>query len=75
MPRDLDEKRQAEMKRQHAIEEAVQAADRIIMEASDGSNEETNYLTGMVALQFVRKAVHPHDARLLAKDMGASWAG
>jgi len=38
-----------------AIAKAVEAADRIIMEASDGSVEETNYITAKVLEAFTLK--------------------
>jgi len=59
-----------EVKRQRAIEKAVQAADQIILEASDGSCEETDYLTGEVAFRFLGKTISPFRNRLLKKDLG-----
>jgi hypothetical protein len=44
-----------DIRRQRAIEKAVDAADRIILEASDGTVEETNLLTARVMLQFAGK--------------------
>ena len=41
--------------REKAVELAVQTADSIILEASDGSVEDTDYLTVAVALRFVEK--------------------
>lgn len=43
-------------RRQKIIEMAAETADRIIMEHSNGSVEETDYLTSSVALKFVSKA-------------------
>lgn len=40
-----------------AIERAVEAADRIILDASDGSAEETLYLTTELAKAFIEKVV------------------
>lgn len=40
---------------QKTIEAAVSLADRVILEASDGSVEETDYLTSEVAFKFVEK--------------------
>jgi hypothetical protein len=40
---------------QHAVEAAVQAGDAIILAASDGSVEETNWLTGQIAGKFAEK--------------------
>lgn len=39
------------------------------MDGSDGSEEETNYLTAMVAEEFVKKSVSPFASRLLRKDI------
>jgi KTSC domain len=44
-----------EYKRQKAVERAVSAADRIILDASDGTVEETNFLTSQVAQKFAEK--------------------
>lgn len=44
-----------EARREQAVRNAVMAADRIILDASDGSVEEINYLTGQVALRFAEK--------------------
>ncbi len=41
--------------RHEAVRQAVAAADRIILDASDGSAEETNWLTSQVALEMVKK--------------------
>lgn len=38
-----------------AVAKAVQAADRIILEASDGTVEETEYLTMQVMSRFAEK--------------------
>lgn len=55
--------------RQRLVEMAVEAADEIILDGSDGSNEETNYLTGKVAEAFVRKTVIPYGQELLKIDL------
>lgn len=65
----VDTQQEREYKRQQAIDEAVLAADRIILNASDGSLEETNYLTAQVAKRFVDKATHPIDMALLQRDL------
>lgn len=44
-------------KRVQAVQQAVETADRIILEASDGSKEETDYLTAMVAEAWMKKAL------------------
>ncbi|MDP3995774.1 MAG: hypothetical protein Q8P74_00805 [bacterium] len=58
-----------EYKRDKIIDDAVNAADRIILDGSDGTNEETNYLTGMVAKRFMEKAMIPFHAAIQKKDM------
>ena len=50
------------------IEKAVEAADRIILDSSDGSEEETNYLTAEVAKKLMEKAMNPFARDLLFKD-------
>jgi hypothetical protein len=42
-------------RRERAVNDAVRAADRIILEASRGTVEETNYLTCEVAHAFIAK--------------------
>ena len=44
-------------KRAQAVRQAVEAADRIIMEASDGSVQETDYLTALLAEEWMKKAL------------------
>jgi len=44
-----------EARRHDVIDRAVSAADHIILEGSDGSTEETDWLTGEVAARFVEK--------------------
>lgn len=56
-------------RRKKIIEDAVDAADRIIIDGSDGSVEETDYLTGEVARKFMEKALHPFSRDLLSKDI------
>ncbi len=51
----LEEREQRERERYQIICNAVQAADRIILDGSDGSVEETNWLTSEVAKRFVEK--------------------
>lgn len=59
-------------KRNETIEKAVKAADKIIIDSSDGSEEETNYLTAEVAERLMQKALRPFSAALLKKDMDAT---
>lgn len=47
------------------VEAAVEAADRIIMEGSDGSVEETDFLTATVALRFDQKVHQAVQSKLL----------
>ena len=56
-------------RRNKIIEDAVNAADRTILDGSDGSVEETDYLTGEVARKFMEKALHPFSRDLLSKDI------
>ena len=64
-----EDREKREHERREIITKAVEAADRIIMEGSDGSIEETNYLTADVASIMVTKAVHPYYSVLLQKDL------
>lgn len=47
----------------------VELADSALMQASDGSCEETNYLTARVAEEFLRKVTGPTRSALLKYDM------
>ena len=58
-----------DFRRNKIVEDAVHAADRIILDGSDGSVEETDYLTGEVARKFMEKALHPFSRDLLSKDI------
>lgn len=61
---------QAEEAREQAVVEAAdRAADRIIMEGSDGSVEMTNYLTSQVALRMMGRALQPFSAAILRKQI------
>ena len=55
-------------RRNEIIRKAIDAADRIILDGSDGSNEETNYLTAMVAQGFFHKAILPMQSAIQKKD-------
>ncbi|MDD5569111.1 MAG: hypothetical protein PHG23_01710 [Candidatus Pacebacteria bacterium] len=66
MPETREEK---EIRRGQAIIAAVAAADKIILDCSDGSVEETEYITAAVAEEFAKKAFLPFGARLLKKDI------
>ncbi len=69
----MEEWQKRDMRRNKIIEEAVGAGDNIIMEGSDGSVEETDYLTAMVAQKWVEKAVHPLRSQLLRKDQNEDF--
>ena len=58
-----------DVRRDKIIDDAVKAADTIILNGSDGSTEETDYLTGEVARKLMEKALHPFSRNLLSKDM------
>lgn len=56
-------------RREQIVREAVHVADRIIMEGSDGSVEETNLLTAQVAQKFIEKALQPFTTEMLKTDL------
>lgn len=58
-----------EYRRQKAIEDAVRVGDRVIMEASMGSVEETDYLTAMVAMRWMEKVTIAVQSRLLVQEL------
>ncbi len=59
----------SEYELQEAIREAVSAADHVILEVSDGSVEETNWLTGEVARAFVIKSLMPFQTAMLKRSL------
>jgi hypothetical protein len=65
-----DERIFREIRRQRIIDDAVMAADRIILEGSDGSVEETDFLTAKIAQRFVEKALMPFSREMLKKEVG-----
>lgn len=65
----LEERNQREYERHQIIQKAVEAADSIILDGSDGSVEETNYLTSEVARKFMEKALQPHFTAMMRKDL------
>lgn len=65
----LYEREEREYHRHQVIQKAVAAADHIILDGSDGSVEETNYLTARVAEQLIGKALHPINTAMLRKDL------
>ena len=61
------ERRQAH--RERAVQDAVNAADQIILERSDGSVEETDFLTAEVAEKLMEKALNPLRRAMTKKDL------
>lgn len=73
MPRtdqDRENMERSQHRREMIIREAVRVADRVIMDGSDGSVEETDYLTAGVARIFVEKALDRFRSQMLKKDLG-----
>lgn len=64
-----DKWQERDYRRQQIIMNAVEVADRIILDGSDGTAEETDYLTGEVARKFVEKALNPFSRNLLRKEV------
>lgn len=64
----LEEREQREYERQRIVQGAVEAANRIIMDGSDGSVEETDWLTSQVAKRFVEKVDMALNAKLTRRD-------
>lgn len=65
----LEERQQREYERNEIIKKAVEAADRIILDGSDGSCEETNFLTARVAEKFMERALLPLNTAMTRKDL------
>lgn len=65
----LEEREQRDYERHEIVRKAVEAADRIILDGSDGSCEETNFLTAQVAGKFIERALHPFNADMMRKDL------
>ncbi len=65
----LEEREQRERERQQIIDKAVDAADRIILGGSDGSREETSFLTAKVAEKFMVRAFNPFGVDMMRKDL------
>ena len=55
----LVEREKRERERNEIIKKALAAADRIIRDGSDGSCEETNFLTAKVAEKLIVRAFNP----------------
>ncbi len=69
MSKTLEEREQRERERQQIIDEAYTAADRIILNGSNGSEEETNYLTAEVAERMIKRALLLFSSGMLRKDL------
>lgn len=65
----LEERQQREYERQEITKKALEAADRIILDGSDGSCEETNFLTAKVAQGMMERALYPFYQDMLRKDL------
>ncbi len=65
----IEERQQREYERQEIIKKAMDAADLIILDGSDGSCEETNFLTAEVAERMMKRALFPFNLDMLKKDM------
>lgn len=65
----LEERQQREYERQEIIREAVNAADCVILDGSDGSCEETDWLTFKVAEKFVEKVGIRLMSKLMRRDL------
>jgi hypothetical protein len=66
---DREDMQHSQHRREQIIREAVRVADCVIMDGSDGSNEETNFLTALVAKAFLEKALQPFHSEMLRKDL------
>ncbi len=72
MPEDFEEGypgQADEFRRQETIRKVVECADRIILDESDRSVEETDYLTVAVARAFVEKVYGRICSQLLREDL------
>ena len=58
-----------EYRRQLIVEAAMEAADEMIMECSDGSVEETDYLTSVVAVKWAEKVRCAVTSKLLRSQL------
>jgi len=65
----LEERQKREQERAQIVSKAVEAADRIILDGSDGSVEETNWLTAEVTRRFGEKVYISIASALLRKDL------
>lgn len=70
-----EEWQERDARRNKIIGDAVNAADKIILDGSDGSVEETDYLTAEVARKFMEKALHPFSRDILSRDIASQKGG
>ena len=66
---EMEIQEEKERRRSEIIEKAVTEANRIILDGSDGSREETNYLTAMVAKKLMEQVLNFFSLAILKKDM------
>ncbi len=69
MSKSIEEREERERKRREIITTAYDAADRIILQSSDGTIEETNFLTAKVAERMMSRALLPFTAGMARKDL------
>lgn len=67
--RTLKEQEERERHRHQVVKRALEAADRIILEGSDGTVEETRFLTAEVAGKMMERALLPFNTEMLRKDL------
>lgn len=65
----MDKHEENSKRREDTVDKAFEAANKIILEGSDGTVEDTNYLTAEVARKFVEVALMPFGVRLLERDV------
>jgi len=65
----LEEREQRERERHDIVEKAVREADSIILDGSEGSVEETDWLTSEVAKRFVEKVNIAMSTKLARRDL------
>jgi len=65
----LEERQQRAHEREEIIKKAVEVADCIILDGSDGSEVETGYLTARVAEKMMAKALHPLYRNMISEDL------
>ena len=66
----MDAQQEKDYRREQAVKEAINTIDRIILGATFGSNEETNWMTGRIAEELTKKAMIPYNAALMKMDLG-----